>query len=224
MNLQALSACALFEGMDPARAADLVRRAGGSGRGMRRGEVLAREGEPCAALGIVLSGTVEVRHETAEGGVQTIARLEAGNTFAEAVLFARGAAYPATVVCGEGGEVLMLQRARVVELCRSDDTVLENFVRLLSERIMLLNRGIRARSHRTLRGRIAALLLEQAQGKPAFVLPMTRADMARQLLAARPSLSRELSRMKADGLIDFYRSSVKILNDKGLRACLNAEG
>ena len=39
---------------------------------------------------------------------------------------------------------------------------------------------------------------------------MTKEELANQLFVQRPSLSRELSRMKIDGLIDYDRYTITI--------------
>ncbi|MGE5597761.1 MAG: Crp/Fnr family transcriptional regulator [Bacteroidota bacterium] len=48
-------------------------------------------------------------------------------------------------------------------------------------------------------------------------LPMNRNELAEFLNVPRPSLSRELRFMKADGLIDYHRATVRILDPDGLR-------
>lgn len=48
-------------------------------------------------------------------------------------------------------------------------------------------------------------------------MPMNRQELAEFLNVKRPSLSRELSNMQRDGIIDVYRSSVKILDMERLR-------
>jgi CRP-like cAMP-binding protein len=68
-------------------------------------------------------------------------------------------------------------------------------------------------------GRIAVYLLslQQSSKRMVFDLPMNRQELAEFLNVKRPSLSRELSNMQRDGIIDVYRSSVKILDMERLR-------
>ena len=49
-------------------------------------------------------------------------------------------------------------------------------------------------------------------GQDTFTIPFTRTELAEYLNCERSALSRELSRMQAEGLIETYRSSFKILN------------
>lgn len=50
-----------------------------------------------------------------------------------------------------------------------------------------------------------------------IVMPMNRNQLAEFLNVPRPSLSRELRLMKEDGLIDYHRETVRILDLEGLR-------
>ena len=66
----------------------------------------------------------------------------------------------------------------------------------------------------TIKGKIAAYLLSiyKKNNKFIFDMPMKRQELSEFLGVTRPSLSRELSNMQNEGIIDVYKSSVKILN------------
>lgn len=68
----------------------------------------------------------------------------------------------------------------------------------------------------SLRERILAYLTDRAAGGDTVFLGMTREEMADFLCVNRSALSRELSRMKQDGLIDFYLDSFRILKKEQL--------
>ena len=70
-----------------------------------------------------------------------------------------------------------------------------------------------------MRGKISAFLLEQyeKQGSATFILPLKRNEMAEFLNVARPSLSREMCRMRDEGLIDFHQSTIKIKDLEALK-------
>jgi CRP-like cAMP-binding protein len=83
---------------------------------------------------------------------------------------------------------------------------------IVSERALTLNRKLEYLTIRSMRTKIATYLLEQRKltGKNTFVMPLKRNDLADFLNVSRTALSREMGRMRDDGLIDFYRSSVKL--------------
>lgn len=65
------------------------------------------------------------------------------------------------------------------------------------------------------------ILLEFGRQKSQYiVLPYSRKKMAELLNIPRPSLSRELVNMREEGLIDFYKNKIKILDLKKLEKIL----
>jgi Mn-dependent DtxR family transcriptional regulator len=63
-----------------------------------------------------------------------------------------------------------------------------------------------------MRGKISTYLLEQYKrtGKATFIIPLRRNELADFLNVSRPSLSREMSRLMEEGIIDYHRASIKI--------------
>jgi len=95
-----------------------------------------------------------------------------------------------------------------------------NLLRIVSEKSLNLNRKVDYLLLRGMREKLAAFLLESQRraGRPTFELPMNRDSLAEYLHVSRPSMSRELGRMRDEGLIEFYRSSIRILDPERLRA------
>ncbi len=104
-------------------------------------------------------------------------------------------------------------------MCSSYPIVLNNFMQLLSSKILLLNRKIKELSFETLRQKISNYLLSQyeIQNTLALILPMSRKNLAEHLGVQRPSLSREFVNMKNDGLIDFNKNLVQIKDLEALK-------
>ena len=86
----------------------------------------------------------------------------------------------------------------------------------------MLNERLTNLSYDTVRKKITnILLLEYARQRSSnLTLPYSRKKMAELLNIPRPSLSRELIKMKEDGLIDFYKNKFKILDLQSLEDSL----
>jgi DNA-binding transcriptional regulator LsrR (DeoR family) len=78
----------------------------------------------------------------------------------------------------------------------------------------MLNKQVEYLTIKSIRGKISTFLIEQYNtfGSLTFVLPMNRKEFAEFLNVSRPSLSREMSRMRDEGIIDFHMSAVKIID------------
>jgi CRP-like cAMP-binding protein len=79
---------------------------------------------------------------------------------------------------------------------------------------MMLNSKMQILNADTIRGKISVYLISlyKKTKSMTFDMPMNRQELADFLNVTRPSLSRELSNMQEDKIIDVYRSSVKIIN------------
>ena len=97
--------------------------------------------------------------------------------------------------------------------------VLQNLVRSISDKYFLLSRRVDLLVLKSLRAKVCAYLLSEAeqQGSMTFTIPFSRIQLADYLNCDRSALSRELSLMQRDGLLDTYRSSFKLLEPEALR-------
>lgn len=174
--------------------------------------IVALEGDICNSLGIVIQGELEVQKHYASGKIVTLAKLNTGNIFGEAIAFSETNVYPATIISYKNSIILYILKKDIISMCSSYPKVLNNFMELLSSKILLLNRKIKELSFETLRQKISNYLLSlyEIQKTLNLILPMSRKDLAEHLGVQRPSLSREFVNMKSDGLIEFNKNLVKI--------------
>ena len=85
---------------------------------------------------------------------------------------------------------------------------------ILSAKALFLNQRVEYLAIKGMREKISTYLLEQYKinNKNTFTLPLKRTEWADFLNVSRTALSRELGRMRDEGIIEFYRTSVKINN------------
>ena len=96
--------------------------------------------------------------------------------------------------------------------------LLQNWLETISGKYFSLDCRLELLCCKSLRGRICLWLLEQRDqtGSDTFTITMTRAELAAYLNCDRSALSRELSRMQEDGLIELFRSTFKLLDPERL--------
>ena len=92
-------------------------------------------------------------------------------------------------------------------------------LQIVSNRALLLNKKVEYHSLKTLRSKIATYLLDEYKknGQSTFQLMLNRNDLADFINVSRPSLSRELSKMRDEGFIDFFSTAIKIKDLAGLK-------
>lgn len=212
--LSTLKVCYLFKEIDEDKISKLLHNVECKVKSYLKGEIVATEGEVCSKIGIVIEGAVEAQKIYASGKIVTIDKLNVGNTFGEAIIFSNTNKYPATIMSSNSSKVLFINKEDIIRLCSMEEKVLNNFMNILSNKILMLNKKIKNMSYKTLRQKIAGFIFDEykKQGSSTINLPYSRKETAEHLGIPRPSLSREFIKMKEEGIIDFYKNSIKILN------------
>ena len=186
-------------------------------RRFSRGEAVLRAGEPARRLGVVLSGRLQVCREDREGRRTVLSSVPPAGIFGEAHACAGTAALPVSVWAVEDSAVLLLDIARVVGTCPSScafhSRLVTNLLSVLAGKNILLSAKLEHVSQRTIREKLLSYLSAQAAlaGSDAFSIPFDRQALADYLCADRSALSRELSHLRKEGVLDYHRNQFRIL-------------
>ncbi len=181
------------------------------------------EGEPFAGLGILLAGEAAVIKENVAGARIVMTIVGAGDMFGEMIAFSKKKFWPASVFAQTECSVVFLPPQKITgacaNACAGHQQLIKNMLLIISERALMLNRKVEYLTIKSIRVKIATYLLEQYKftGKKTLLLPLKRNDLADFLNVSRTALSREMGRMRDEGMIEFYRSSVKIQNIERLK-------
>ena len=181
-------------------------------------------GEPFTGLGVLLSGEAVIIKENIAGGRNVLTTLTTpGSIFGEMIAFSSKQDWPASVFSQTACSVIFLAPDKIAgnctNACAGHTQLIKNMLSILSEKALLLNRKVEYLTISSMRGKISAYLLEQCKltGNNIFTLSLNRNDLADFLNVSRTALSREMGRMRDEGFIEFYRSSIKIHNLEALK-------
>ena len=183
-----------------------------------KNDYIVSGGDAFESLGIVLKGEATVSKENAAGNRIVMTLLKQGDIFGEIVAFSSQLTWPATVQAQENCEVLFLPRGKIVgecdRMCPWHRVLIQNFLRIISERALMLNKKIEYLTIKSMRGKISTYLLEQYKrtGDKNMTLPLNRNELSDFLNVSRPSMSREMCKMRDEGVIDFHLTAFRILN------------
>ena len=158
------------------------------------GRRMFNPGDPCRALMVLVEGQAEARMVGEEGREVLVDHLKAPMLLAPAFLFATPNIVPVEVNAMTDCVVWHINREAFLGFMQHEPTVLRAFLEVLSQRGHFLSGKMRTFAVNGLRNRILEYL--EANGNITSV-----ADVAQQLGATRPSLSRVLSDMLDEGVI-----------------------
>ena len=218
--LPLLQTTSLFTGLTEEELRLLLARLGAGVRSYGKGEALVLAGEPNRRVGIVLTGELEAYRPAQDGARIPITHVEPGGVFGD-VLGGSSLASPVTVLAASACEVLLVPYEQLLlsDGSPAHQRVLQNLVRTISDKYFSLSRRIDLLVMKSLRAKVAAYLLSEAARAHSltFSIPFSRIQLADYLNCDRSALSRELSTMQREGLIDTYRSSFKLLAPEALK-------
>ena len=187
-------------------------------RSFQKGEVIAFDREPMRYVGVVLRGAVDMVKEDVWGNRSLLLRCRVDDVFGETFACGTDDISSVSFLAAEESRVLFLSFGRVMRTCshacEHHQKLVENMVRVIADKNRDLLRKVEVISKKSLREKILAYLSMEAeqQGGRYVELPLGRQELAAYLCADRSALTRELSAMKADGLIDFDRNMFRILS------------
>jgi len=195
----------LFAGADPQELEFISRRA--VPRHFDSGEMIFSEGDPCQGLFVIRSGSVRLFKTSAGGREQTLAIEGAGSSIAELPVF-DGGAYPASAMATTDSELIFIARKDFQSLCLEYPQFALRVVRQVGGRLRRLVGIIEELSFTTVRDRLIAHLLRLAKtdGRKTsrgveLDIAGSQQDLAASLGTVRELVSRNLTRLHAEGLI-----------------------
>lgn len=220
--LKSLSKCILFKDIEEVKIEEILNSMTYNISTYEKDSIIAIEGDDCNSLGIILEGNIEIHKSFPSGKVVTINHFSAGNIFGEALVFSGTHVYPATILSSSTSKIMYLKRDTITKLMTIDERIINNFMGVLSNRILMLNDRISNLSLDTLRKKISNIILKQYKKQKSLkiILPYSRKKMAQLLNIPRPSLSRELINMQDEELINFNKNNITILNLKKIEESL----
>ena len=219
---QVLSKVALFSGLTESEMAFIAGRV--VPRKYGSGQIVFNGGDPCSGLYIVASGHVRIFKTSASGREQVLNIDGPGSSVAELPVF-DGGNYPASVAAVDEAVLLFVSKEDFRDLCLTHPQVALKVLRVVGTRLRRLVGIIEELSFTTVRHRLAALLLRLAQREGqttgngiVFMLPDNNQEIASQIGTVRELVSRNLSRLQAEGIIDIDERQVTIRDLKRIEA------
>src|SRR6266568_9599051 len=192
------------------------------------GQSVFGEGEPCSGLYVVDSGHVRIFKSSANGREQILSIDGPGSSIAELPVF-DGGSYPASVTAIDDSTLLFVSKQDFQALCLAHPQVALKVLRVVGARLRRLVGIIEELSFTTVRHRLASFLLRLANREKvqpgtgiAITLPDNNQEIASQIGTVRELVSRNLSRLQAEGLIEIDGRKLTIRDLDAIKAEVNS--
>jgi CRP-like cAMP-binding protein len=187
-----------------------------------RGQMIFLEGDPCAGLFIVAAGEVKIFKLSPQGREQIIHQLGPGGTFNDVAVL-DGGPNPASAAATAETTLCIIGREDIRRLAHAYPQLAWALIESIARRARHLVSVVEDLSLRSVKARLARLLLVEAERvSGASTIDrgqmMTQAEMAARLGTVREMIGRALRDLADDGLIEFDRHRIVIIDRAALQA------
>lgn len=212
--LQALTKCPLFAGMSETEIE--IAMAGVSYKLVNydKHDIYSLTGMPLKNADIVIRGVLVCRMSSLSGKQVEMSRLRPGNIVAPAFIFGKDSSMPVSVETDTEVTVLRMQKPVFRALLSANETILSNFILVLSNIDIFLTERMKVLSLYTIREKVAYLLMERAgeQGSNTIHLHRSRQEIADSFGIQKFSLLRVLADFAKQGAIKVNGREITILD------------
>lgn len=188
------------------------------------GELVFDEGDKCSGLYVVASGRLRIYKSSSAGREQVLSIEGPGSSIAELPVF-DGGGYPASAAAVDQSTLLFISKQDFHALCLAHPQVALKVLRVVGARLRRLVGIIEELSFTTVRHRLASFLLRLAQSEGhktaagvEVKLPANNQELAAQVGTVRELVSRNLSRLQAEGVLRIDGRTVIIRDLRSLEA------
>lgn len=219
VSLQKINDIPLFDGLGNDEVKNVLSKVNALVKSFRKSDYIYLAGDCVENLCVVINGTVQMIKEDIWGDKSIIANLGEGSVFAENFLGNRGDRSIVSYFAASDSEILMLPFGKMMHGVGDSavqSKLVFNIVSILADNNTKLIEKTEILCKKTLRGKILAYLEQEAanQKSRTVVIPFNRTDMANYLDADRSALTRELAKMREEGLISFEKNVFELLDNK----------
>lgn len=181
-----------------------------------KGQIVHLQNEICLAMDIILDGQISVQKIDKDGNILKIIVLTRGDILGANLIFSSRNSYPMTIISESKSVVLQIYKESILSFCKENTSFMAGMMSTISDKTLVLTDKIDAISLKTIRQRINDFLKYEyhIQRSNKIKLNITKKELAERLGVQRSSLSRELNKMRSDGLVEYDSRSITIKDYK----------
>ncbi len=205
----------LFENIDNNSVIELLKCIGIKTKKYKKDGIILKTGSKIDYLGVILDGEAVITKKDAFNNTVIIENLKVNDIFGHNIVCTQIYKSPVDITAKNRCEVLFLPYEKVVtpcqKLCKAHLKLIKNIMKMISKRNTQLNNKIDIIGQKTIREKVLTLLEGYKDSGNKAQIPYNRKDMAKFLCTDRSALSRELCKMRDEGMIRFNKNQFELL-------------
>ena len=216
MDIDKIRDTIIFKGMTENEIVDALKGLNAVTKRYEKGATILHAGLTTRRMGLVIEGSVTIENNDIWGNRTILGYVGADEFFAETYGILSDEPMLVDVVANEDCNIMFLTIAALKSETLKNEAwasqIVNNLLMISTQKNLALSGRSFHISHKTVRGRVMSYLNSESirKGRTTFAIPFNRQQMADYLNLDRTALSKELGRMKKDGLIDFHKNQFQI--------------
>jgi CRP-like cAMP-binding protein len=215
--LEILKKCSLFFGIEDEKLLTMLNCLGARVVSFDKKYTVLAEGTPAKYIGVVLTGSAEILQIDYYGNRSILGSINAGEIFGSAFACAEAEYMPVSIVASEPCEVMLIDCGHIMHTCSNNcgfhQQLIYNLMKDMAQKVLEFHERIEVTSKRSTRERLMAYLAICAKkaGADSFDIPFDRQELADYLEVDRSGLSAEISKLRAEGILESNKRKFKLL-------------
>lgn len=217
MNTALISKTVLFCGMEENEIKECLHSLQAADKKYKKGSIILHAGDLTDRMGLVLSGSVTIESNDLWGNCTILSHIGKGQFFAETYALLPDEVMLVDVRANENTELLFLNVSGIFGALPASswkEQLTRNLLMISAQKNLTLSGRSFHTSPKSARGRILSYLNTVSLQKhaDAFDIPFDRQQLADYLNLERTNMSKELTRMKQDGIIECRKNHFQLLH------------
>ncbi len=208
----------IFKGMSEKEQNECLHALGAYTKSYNKGETIFYMGDATKVLGMVLEGSVTVEHIDIYGNTNIISHVGVSGYFGEIYALLPNEKLQVQVIANENCQIMFLDLSYLLTSNNHEpwnQKLIMNLLHIAARKNIAFSKRNMIITPKTIRERVLTYLnsLAISKGSNEFDIPFSRQQLADYLNVERTALSKELSKMRSEGLIENRKKHFRVCLD-----------
>lgn len=210
--VEALKKSKLFESINESDIENIIDCLEAKEKKYSKGNYIYRLGDSISTLNMVVEGEIHIVKEDYWGNVSILTEIGVGELFGETYACLKNIPLQVNVVAVKDCTVIEFDINKVINICEFYSRIIQNLLFVLASKNFMLTNKLEAMSQRSTRNKVMTYLSQQSSknDKKEFDIPFNRQQLADYLAVDRSALSKEISRLRDEGILEFNKNHFEL--------------
>ena len=206
----------LFYGIDESEQEEMLHCFHSYVKTYTSGEIICFFDEEDMGIGIIEEGEASVIHSLPNGSQTVLEYLKEGDIFGQMFYF-HASRENITLEASKNCKIRYIDYQHIIKrcakACKHHSQLISNILMMVSDKTQDICQHLEVLSQRSIRDRLLSYFdtLSSKNNSRTFTIPFTMSTLADYLSVDRSAMSRELSKMKEEGIIKMEKRKVTLL-------------